>query len=830
VRIHPKASLTVERGYLLDSFRRPTERDTILDDEISSARAALAECSSDHSDYVNRCRVLSRLLHRRSETTGSNVSLEECIRLDEEVLIQCSEGDHDRARACSDLASSLRMRFRRTGMVSSLHSAIELNREALELRPWGHPDRAASCIELSTSLRRLFDLDEDESLVTEAETLDRQALTLHPVGHPDRDATCSSLAASLTLQIEHTGHGALLEQIIELQREVLALRPAGHPLRAVACEDLANSLMTQVQQDGDQTLLTEVATLFKEALKLYLVDDPMRWRLMLSLARLHMNPRWPQYDIIRSINFLRQAIFADQDDLPSLLDTVAAILGDYDLTRTSMVVHRRLLEAYAAAIDLSVVVTGFVLDQYSQLRYLRACRAFASGSYVLASLVGKHTYGLELLERGRGVLWSRALHIRDPQLQDVPPELASELGNLLHNMEGNQRSQSTQESTHLTMVPSMKLSNRYEQNARILQLIQEIRTISGFEDFMRNPSSGAPVDVASFHPVVVLVAARNACHALVIQNEKEPPIPLLLLAIKMSDLQRIAFGSKVARWRGKTGDGEDATSEREMVGRRLGRGSSRSDLQQLWTAVVKPVIVELGLQVRIHLSDHCYIDGVLVQKKTAGARPRVHWCPTGAFTFIPLHAAGIYDGPISTQECCADYMVSSYTPTLAALSRAQEKAKTFSAEHSKLLLVAAQHSNLPYLPNISLEMTAVAAIANSAHISVDESCASGSATTASVTECLTGANLIHIACHGIQDPRDALASGFGLADGRLTVSQLMKIKHNDLFFAFLSACETAKGDQDQPDQTVHLAAAMLFAGFKSIVATMWCVHPANDCM
>jgi hypothetical protein len=38
--------------------------------------------------------------------------------------------------------------------------------------------------------------------------------------------------------------------------------------------------------------------------------------------------------------------------------------------------------------------------------------------------------------------------------------------------------------------------------------------------------------------------------------------------------------------------------------------------------------------------------------------------------------------------------------------------------------------------------------------------------------------------------------------------------------AFLSACQTAKGDEDMPDQAVHLAASMLFCGFKSVIATM----------
>jgi hypothetical protein len=51
----------------------------------------------------------------------------------------------------------------------------------------------------------------------------------------------------------------------------------------------------------------------------------------------------------------------------------------------------------------------------------------------------------------------------------------------------------------------------------------------------------------------------------------------------------------------------------------------------------------------------------------------------------------------------------------------------------------------------------------------------------------------------------------------------MQLKLDDTFLAFLSACATAKGDKDQPDQVMHLAAAMLFSGFKSVVATMWYV-------
>jgi CHAT domain-containing protein len=128
---------------------------------------------------------------------------------------------------------------------------------------------------------------------------------------------------------------------------------------------------------------------------------------------------------------------------------------------------------------------------------------------------------------------------------------------------------------------------------------------------------------------------------------------------------------------------------------------------------------------------------------------------------------------------------------------------------------------LPKLHNVPKEMNYIISIANRSTISVDESCFQQSATLYTTANSLKSSALAHIACHGIQHPTDALSSGFYLHDGTLTVSRLIELDLKHAFFAYLSACETAKGDAEQPDQTVHLAAAMLFVGFRSVVATMW---------
>jgi CHAT domain-containing protein len=194
------------------------------------------------------------------------------------------------------------------------------------------------------------------------------------------------------------------------------------------------------------------------------------------------------------------------------------------------------------------------------------------------------------------------------------------------------------------------------------------------------------------------------------------------------------------------------------------------------------------------------------------------------FSTLPLHAAGIYEGPLSERISCADCVVSSYTPTVTTLLRLQRAARPPLPRNSiSLALVAERRAHERYLPTIHgvvQESMEVAAIARSAGIDNLEQMI-GSTSVSSTAHALEAVNIVHLACHGTQDNTDATQSGFCLGDGRLTIEKLMDIKLDNAFLAYLSACQTATGDKDQPDQVMHLAAAMLYSGFKSVVATMW---------
>jgi CHAT domain-containing protein len=100
-------------------------------------------------------------------------------------------------------------------------------------------------------------------------------------------------------------------------------------------------------------------------------------------------------------------------------------------------------------------------------------------------------------------------------------------------------------------------------------------------------------------------------------------------------------------------------------------------------------------------------------------------------------------------------------------------------------------------------------------------------TVNAVLEGMKTHNWVHLACHGLQNDIDPTKSAFSLYDDKLTLSKLMShsFPHADL--AFLSACQTASGDQELPEEAVHLAAGMLSVGYKSVVGTMWSIGDEN---
>jgi len=192
----------------------------------------------------------------------------------------------------------------------------------------------------------------------------------------------------------------------------------------------------------------------------------------------------------------------------------------------------------------------------------------------------------------------------------------------------------------------------------------------------------------------------------------------------------------------------------------------------------------------------------------------LQWCPTGPFTFLPIHAAGCYEAYDEVAiECASEYFISTYIPTIGMLLAHRPAPST---QNIKMMVVI-QSSELP---STRQELEHI-----QKHISSSSLVTFGVpgvvANVEAVASHLSDASIVHFACHGKQDHIKPLNRGLTLDDGLLKISRIMKEKIPSGTLAFLCACETGMGDRKLPDEAMSIGASFLFSGFRRVIATMW---------
>jgi CHAT domain-containing protein len=172
-------------------------------------------------------------------------------------------------------------------------------------------------------------------------------------------------------------------------------------------------------------------------------------------------------------------------------------------------------------------------------------------------------------------------------------------------------------------------------------------------------------------------------------------------------------------------------------------------------------------------------------------------------------------------------MVSSYIPTLSALIKSRSAWRSVPRNQATGILAACRDATQlrqTPLDNVEHEIEVVSRSFEQASAQIVLS-SSPNTTSQLLRDALAGKNahIMHLACHGLQaeNPLESAARAFMHSDGMLSIQVLMTMSLPDAVLAFLSACQTARGSERLPDQAVHLAASMLFCGFRSVVGTMW---------
>ncbi|KAG1804089.1 CHAT domain-containing protein [Suillus variegatus] len=812
--------------------------DQDLDQAIALHREALALRPVSHTDRYKALNGLAIPLSIRFEHRGNDEDLDQAIALHREALALCPIGHTERFKSLNDLANRLFSCFSYRGNDEDLDQAIALEREAMTLCPVGHVDRSKFLNNLAIQLSNRFQHRGNDEDLDQATALLREALALQPVGRADRFNPLNNLAGHLYFQFCHRGNDKDLDRAIALQREALVLCPVGHTYRPISLNNLAGQLSTRFEHRGNDEDLDQAIALYKEALALRSVSHTDRSSSLHNLAnQLHtrfehqrnredldasrenlhysltlLTQHDPRQLLVHSslanvyLSFHHLSLDGtgtgeDTDSLNAAMHHIKAaanVISGGLRTRlraslrwvryASRHSHGTQLEAYATSmqlLDAYMSATASVSSRLNAMKEFPSTLAVDAASCALRS--GDVPCAVELLEQGRTVLWTQMTRLRTPieSLQTRGDHAVALMKRFRHLSSLLDKPP----ASDLERTPRVDVEAEETRYRRLVQdwnrVVEEIRKIEGFSRFLLPPLFSHLQDAARDGPIVVLIASQSSCHAIIISH-KQPPASIQL----PTDFQKLA---KVVIALQKAVDKE--------AGPEGNQPALIKALRELWDGVVRPVVENLN--------------------GFARRGSRIWWCPTSLFSFLPLHAAGEYR---ANGESLSRQYISSYTSSLTALLRVRG-----SHDWSPSVPFVAIGQDLPagaslILDAVEPELELVRSLLPPPPTVSFSKIMSVDATKSRALCALRDNTWLHIACHGTQKLDEPFKSAFLMRDQPLSLFDITQMDLSQHQFAFLSACETAVGDFSTPDEVIHLAAGLQFAGVKSVIGTSWRVN------
>jgi hypothetical protein len=331
------------------------------------------------------------------------------------------------------------------------------------------------------------------------------------------------------------------------------------------------------------------------------------------------------------------------------------------------------------------------------------------------------------------------------------------------------------------------------------ELVEQVREIEGFEDFLRAPRLETLLPAAEGGPVVIINVSRWRCDALVVKTSGVTVVELPELRQDDVITEVEAYldavgGRQLETLRGAYARDADVTVSANPVEDALDRC-----LRWMWRAFAADVLQHLGFT-----------------GPPSGAWPRIWWCPTGPLALLPIHAAGDHS---TAGEAVLDRVISSYTPTLRALVEARTGAGERHAGSERMLFIGMPHTpNQADLPNVRSEERLITELFRDRCTPL----VGEQATRDTVMAELRGHGWVHFACHGEQNLADPSHGGLLVQDGTLTVTDFSSQQYSG-DFAYLSGCKTAVGGVHLPDEAITLAAALHYTGYRHVIATLWSI-------
>jgi tetratricopeptide (TPR) repeat protein len=625
-----------------------------------------------------------------------------------------------------------------------------------------------------------------------------ELLSNTPPGTSDHKRRLSELADWYQTKFSRTNDVSDIEESIKYSRLLLDATHASDPWRLSPLASLRNALLLAFNHTKNVSYLDESMNLGHKILNLESAQFAHFHTIRLLMSSLIIRSRLldQREDLNEALQLLPLAIdnqYAREPDRFALACSwarLARCIGDPSI-----------INAYESAMSLMQRSLSFAPTLQIQHTRLVAmgehCHRMPLDYASYQIDLGRTEEAIETLEKGRALLWSEMRSLRTPPtanfVGDNSPsplekrfaEINQELETLTVSVPPSGKWEAGEGGDGKDPFGRLVVAQRKLVEERDA-LISQIQGCPGSEELLQTPSIATLRSAASHGPVIFI----NHCQwrsDIIILLDNCPPCTIPTVddfyghAIKLHD--RLMEARKV---------GLDSGEYQYAL---------RIVLRDLYELVGYPVIEKLRVL------------GIPEQS-------RIWWCPTSVFCSLPLHAMGpipadhMLKPSKPSRRYFSDLYIPSYTPSLSALIESRNPSAQ-ALEQPSLLLVAQPDLSLP---GVWGEIQ----VMNNLTVPV-KSLIAKSATPSTVIENLRSHRFAHFACHGNLATGKPFDASFQL-DGskRLTLLDIVRSRLPNAEFAFLSCCHTAEiTEQSIADEALHLTAAMLYCGFRSVVGTMW---------
>ncbi|KAG9102862.1 hypothetical protein FRC06_000926 [Ceratobasidium sp. 370] len=785
-------NLAVSHGRRFENFGEMAD----LDKGIEYLRQAVSHTPNGHPILPNHLNNLGISYILRYQCLAQLADLDAAVEHLTQAVWLTPLGNSGILTRFNTLGLAYISRFEYLRELADLEKAIDYLGQTVSLAPKGHPDKARFHNNLSMSYRKRFQHLEELADMHKAIENSGLSVSLTADGHPDKPARIDNLGLSYQSRFDHLGELADLDRAIKYKTQAVSLTPEGHPDQSGFLNSLGTAYQRRFQQTGAREDLDAAVSHLKQAVSRTPQGHPGKPKWLTNLSEAY-NARFRFFghpdDLRSSINCVEHAAQTSTGPPWTRFEAAriwARLSNTYKLP-ASLTAYRQLITLIPQLVWL-----GSTTERRYEL--LASVGDVAIEAAAVAVRLQKFDLALEWLEQGRSIVWNQMFQLRTPldQLFSIDAVLAEELKQVARELE---HASSVNPSTLGPKSSQPTLEGAAQRHHRLAEkqerLVEKARLLPGMHDFLRPKGASSLVAAAHTGAVVLVNVHQSSCHALIIRPHATNVDCIALTSFTYEKASNAR--TNLARSLRAQGRDSRGVSNGPKVNDKHGMEKL---LKMLWTDIAKPVLDFLGY---------------IITTDTNECLPHITWCTTGPLSFLPLHAAGDYNTP---DQLLFRYAISSFTPNLSALLTRPADPAAFSG-----ILAISQASTPGFrpLPGTTAELDRVARQAGDSRLTRLDG---REATCSTVLAAMDEHSWVHFACHASQNSVKPTASAFHLHDGPLDLASITRkqLKHADL--AFLSACQTATGDKELSEEAVHLAAGMIMAGYRTVIATMWSIE------